>query len=48
VIGAALRDPRTIIGTFPRLREKRKGTIMVYIVDREKLEREDDKWSSGS
>jgi hypothetical protein len=40
VISAAFRDPLPIIGKMPRLRGERKGTIMVYIVDREKLKRE--------
>jgi len=40
VISTAFRDPPYAIGKFPRLREERKGTIMVYVVDREKLRRE--------
>ena len=42
VISTAFSDPPYAIGQFPKPREERKGTIMVYVVDREKLKREND------
>lgn len=41
-ISTAFRDPPYAFGKFPKPREERKGTIMVYVVDREKLKREDN------
>lgn len=42
VISAAFRDPLPRIGKLAKSRDERKGTIMVYLVDREKLRRELD------
>lgn len=38
VISLAWRDPPYVVGKPPRLRGKRQGTIMVYRVDRKRLD----------
>lgn len=39
VISLAWQDPPYFVGKPPKLRGKRQGTIMVYRVDRTKLDR---------